>query len=149
MEDTRFKKIVPYLLCLWIISQMIKCWQIPDCHQGAWGLGLQNMEDVIPEIEGNKVPWRELVEVLVSARTVWYTEMSCSNACRKCFLKGWGSGRWMRTECAERWDPSGELWRWEWEGGCGVARAQRKGGRKSLEGFYQWGSNDCIFMIER
>ena len=25
------------------------------------------MEDVVPEIEGNKVPWRELVEVLVSA----------------------------------------------------------------------------------
>lgn len=36
-----------------------------------------------------------------------------------------------------------------WGGECGVARAQRKGGRKSLEGFYQWGSNDCIFMIER
>ena len=46
---------------------MIKCWQIPDRHQGAWGLGLQNMEDDIPEIEGNKVPWRKLVEVLVSA----------------------------------------------------------------------------------
>ena len=46
---------------------MIKCWQIPDCRPGGWDLGLQNMEDVVPEIEGNKVPWRELVEVLVSA----------------------------------------------------------------------------------
>ena len=35
------------------------------------------------------------------------------------------------------------------EGGGGVAGAQRKGGRKRLEGFYQWGSNDCIFMTER